>query len=57
VLPLIAGNEVLDGADTAETGAGATAAVGSDVAVAEPFLFEPVTTTRSAKPTSAAASE
>jgi len=56
-VPLIVGDDVFDGTDTVETGAATTTAVGSDVAVADPFLFEPVTTTRSVKPTSTAASE
>jgi hypothetical protein len=57
-LPLIVGNDAFDGAETTGTeGAAATGAVGSDVAVDDPFLFEPVTTTRSVEPTSAVAGE
>ena len=49
-VPLIVGSAVLLGA----TGAGATTAVGSELALLEPALFVAVTTTRIVKPTSAA---
>jgi hypothetical protein len=49
-LPLIAGNAVFAGGAT--TGAGATAAVALEVATDDPALFDAVTATRSAEPTS-----
>ena len=48
--PLIVGKEVLDGA----TGAAATTAVCTELALLEPTEFDPVTATRNVEPTSAA---
>lgn len=64
-MPLICGGDVLDGGDVGGVGVGgggggggdaATGAVGAEVAVCEPFLFEAVTETRKRAPRSAATS-
>ena len=49
-MPLIVGDDIFVGADV--VGAAVTAAVGEEVATADPYLFEAVTLTRSVYPTS-----